>query len=188
MERLEEVQRCFILKKQALLCSIVILCLLLPGCTTIPTGNKLPSWTASRAEQAAVHAGARLLQEKTSTLELPDQDNSKGFPSNAASASTGQTGLPDRDVEIVSINRLAKSLFDLMFHKLFFAIGWECGNAKVPFPADALSGVKPCYFMGKSTGDSLVETDSERNGKPTARYNGRKVFAGFRWTFIVAHS
>jgi hypothetical protein len=164
-----------------LLYSILFICILLPGCSTIPNGNKPGTFAISEANNAVFRVGARYLRKEVEKIESPNQNNR--FPLSTVPDPAVQTTLSIKSIETVSIKGPTKTLMNLMLDMIFYAVGKERNKPKAHNLSDMLSEINQCYLTDDSINDPLLEIDSKQKDSPTAKYHDKGLFLGYRWRF-----
>jgi hypothetical protein len=163
----------------------VIALLLLPGCSTIPCGNKAEHVMITKAGDGAVHLYARYLQKKIRGLDPPEKvDAEKRLSAKPAEIESPRA----QDVTTMSIKSRAKLMMKVVLHKVSLAVGWENASRKPQYPSDILSNVDSCFFTGKSSDDLSFEFGSGQSGSPVLRVSEKRVMLGLRWKFIAMPS
>jgi len=174
-----EVVRCFILKRRVLLFSVLIVCLLPPGCSTIPSRERVGSLAISKARDAVVHAGGRYLQKKTSGIKAENQVDTDDLHPSSYSESIVQTSTQTKYFDAMSFKSRARPIMNMALSAVSTALGWERIKPKADYPSDLL--VK--FFAGSSISDYDTSRKRKYIVSPMGRYHDRRVFLGLRLRF-----
>ncbi len=167
------------MSRQVLLFSVMVMCLLPLGCSTIPSGERVGSLAISKAEDAAVHAGGRYLQKKTSGIEAESRTDDGDLHPSSYSESVVQSNTQTRYFDAVSIKARARPLVDMLLTALSSALGWERIKPKAGYPSGSLVR----FFTGSSISDSDKGSKRRQRISPVGKYHDRQISLGLRWRF-----
>lgn len=162
--------------RQVLLFSITAICVLLPGCSTIPGGNDPGTLAITKAKDVAAHVGGRYLHKKM------DHSN-EIFPSIEPPDPALQAVVHPKDIETTSTKSQGKELVNTVLDNISSAFGWEHSKPNVHYPSYVPFETGQGFSADKSISESFTETHSIKRGRPVARYHDRSLSLGYSWRF-----